>query len=58
MSRSIHTIDIYSVNHLVGLEQALNIAGVTTERNSSLTTLTLHLNEVDVVQFQVIEEEW
>jgi len=53
MGQSIHGIEIDSREDLHRLEEALELAGIPTQRNEEFGLLSFSLNDVDVVEFQL-----
>jgi len=53
MSQSIHALEVDSREQLERLEEALELAGIPTQRDDEWGLLSFSLNDVDVVEFQL-----
>ena len=53
MGKSIHGLEVDSREHLERLEEALELAGIPTQRDEEWGLLSFSLNDTDVVEFQL-----
>ena len=53
MGQSIYGVPVDAREHLERIQEALELAGVPTERDDRAATLSFSLNNTDVVEFQV-----